>query len=183
MQASQATRQKTLRAIRSIAHGPLDGSKKPAEPDCGAKHGLRLNAIASDDERWCTRAKRPPCPGHDRQTPNRCGTRHTTRSNHPRAGRVGPAAVWPARLVAARSGGTKKLAQDTGLGSCGLKAFRPGPCAAQCGRWRPANRPHCRSPRGPRLQSAGRWPRSWLGLALLRWPEANSRVSSRLRCH
>ena len=182
MRACQATTQKIHRAIRLNALELLAGPKKPAEPDCVAKHGQRPIANASDPERWCSRATRPPSPGPDRETPNRCLSRHTTRVSHLRAVLVGPAVGWPAKLVATRSDGTKKLVQDTALGSCGLKGFRPKPCAAQCGRWRPANRPHCRSPRGLRPQTAGRWRWYWHGPVLAHWPVAIAHASTLRRC-
>jgi hypothetical protein len=50
MRACQATTQKTHRAIRLTALELLAGPKKPAKPDCVAKHGLHLIASASDPE-------------------------------------------------------------------------------------------------------------------------------------
>lgn len=181
--ACQATTQKIHRANQLTALGPLAEPRNPAGLGCVAKHGLRPIASASDPARGCSQAAKPPCPGRDRQTPNRCRSRHTTRPIHLRAQRAVPAVGQPARLVVVRSVGTKKLVQGTGLGSCGLKGFRPRPCAAQCGQWRPANRPHCRSPRVLRPQAAGRWRWFWRGPDPAHWPAANSRVTSPERCH
>lgn len=181
--ACQATMQKIHRANRSSVHVPLAEPKIPAGLGCVAKHALRLIASASGPARGCSPVTRPPCPVRVRQTPNLYPSHHTTRRSHSRVARdeleIGP----PARLVVARSDGTKKRAQGTGLASCGLKGFRPRPCAAQCGRWRPANRPHCRSLRGLRPQTAGRWRWFWRGPDPAHWPATNARVTSPGRCH